>query len=36
MSGKVICLCASELIFKTATTDQIVELKIEPDFKYGS
>lgn len=36
MNGKAICLCASELIFKAATTDQIVELKIEPDFKYGS
>jgi 23S rRNA pseudouridine1911/1915/1917 synthase len=36
MNGKAICLCASELIFKAATTDEIISLKIEADFKYGN
>ena len=32
MEGKAICLCASRLIFKKATEEEVVELEVDPEF----
>jgi len=32
MDGRSICLCASKLVFKKATEEEVVELEVEPEF----